>query len=76
MKMYNIKYDVNEGFDKPPSKRSLNLLAETFEDAFILTKVRFPSMKILAISINDTFEVEIEVSRKELKNETTETTRS
>ena len=61
MKMYSLEYYVNNDVDDTGNKRSCNILAETFEDAFVLGKVRFPTMKILAISINDTFEVKLDV---------------
>jgi hypothetical protein len=71
MKMYSVKYYVNndvddvDDVDDTGNERSLNILAETFEDAFVLSKVRFPSMKVLAISINDEFEVTIDITKVE-----------
>ncbi|KKN92356.1 hypothetical protein LCGC14_0208470 [marine sediment metagenome] len=67
MKMYSVKYRIENAADDTDNERSLNLLAETFEDAFVLSKVRFPSMKILAISISDKFEVDVSI--KDIKNE-------
>ncbi len=67
MKMYSVKYRIENAADDTDNERSLNLLAETFEDAFVLSKVRFPSMKILAISISDQFEVKLEVNTKRIE---------